>query len=100
MSTEQPSGPHETVETAPDERPIESATGGETEARPDKETRGIVPGDALYRKAGPDGFVIPPAEWGKTEGAPSGGVAGGAPTEEWEEDERERVKESDAELTR
>ena len=35
-----------------------------------------------------------------TEGAPSGGVAGGAPTEEWEEDERERVKESDAELTR
>jgi hypothetical protein len=69
----------QSIGAAPDTRHGGHATGGETEALPDKETPGILPGDALYREAGPEGFVVSPAEWGKTEGAPSGGVAGGAP---------------------
>lgn len=66
----------------------ERPTGGETEVRPDKETPGALPADALERKKPRGAFVVPPAEWGKTSGSPSGGVAGGTPGEEIEEESR------------
>jgi hypothetical protein len=101
MSIQQPSElPQERPGATAREASVENATGGETEALPDKETRGAVPADALYREAGPEGFVIPPAEQGKTEGAPSGGAAGGAPAEEWDEDEPDQVQGRGAESNR